>query len=104
MPKEKKPPEKEAVIAGYIEELDLDDGSVGVQIVAGEEEYRVIMDRYGKELLDLIDEKIQATGMISVERGVRRIKIAEFQILDDYAESEDAEMDYDEDQDDDRDR
>ncbi|RJQ73008.1 MAG: hypothetical protein C4519_18215 [Desulfobacteraceae bacterium] len=97
MAKDKKGAPKASKIVGFVEEVDLEDGDIGLRIVGDEYTYQVDMDREGRKLLDYIDEEIEASGIVSNLHGVREIKITRFRLIDGYDEDKDYEEDYDED-------
>lgn len=87
---------KETSISGWVEEVELEDGNIGILINDGEEDYYVVMDKQGKKLLDHVDEEVEVTGLVSKKRGELFIKITYLRLFDDDDE------DYDDDGDDDR--
>lgn len=92
----KKGAPKESKIVGYVEEVELEDGDIGLQIVGDEYAYQVDMDARGRRLLDYVDEEVEVSGIVSKLHGVREIKIQRFRLLEGYDEEE-GEDQYDED-------
>jgi hypothetical protein len=89
------PMEKEITISGYVEEIALPGGNVGVLINDGEADYYVVMDKAGKRLLEYIDEEVEATGVVTKSQGDWAIKVARFDVVDYYEDGDDEDYDYD---------
>ena len=94
----KKGAPKESKIIGYVEEIELEDGDTGLQILGEEHVYLVDMDAQGRRLLDYVDEEIEASGIVTKVQGVREIKITRFRLVEGYDdEDEEDELNYDDD-------
>ena len=53
-------------------EIVTDDGQV----------YEVVENLKGKEVVELIDRKVRVTGSVTEKRGVKRIRIASYEVID----------------------
>jgi hypothetical protein len=96
----KKGAQKESKIIGFVEEIELEDGDAGLQIVGEEHTYRVDMDAEGRKLLDCVDEEVEASGLVTKLQGEREIKITRFRLVEGYDEDElEDELNYDDDED-----
>ncbi len=89
MAKKVLPMEKEAVLNGYVEEIELDDGRLGLIIDDGDDEYFVVMDRIGRQLLEHVDEEIEAFGTITRKQGDLTFKVSRFQVMDYFEDDDD---------------
>ena len=90
---------KESKIVGYVEEIELEDGDTGLQIVGDEHTYHVDMDAEGRKLLDYVDEEIEATGIVTKLQDAREIKITRFRPIEGYDDEDEVEdeLNYDDD-------
>jgi hypothetical protein len=92
--------ESDSTIKGIVTESDWDeDGNVtavAIEVTIDTEEdeegysseesdyYDVMMDNKGKELMDLLDKTIEATGTITVdEDGNKTIKVKKYKVIED---------------------
>jgi hypothetical protein len=89
MAKVRKAEPKETLITGLVEEVDLENGSTGVQLDDGDDIYVVIMDRQGKKLLDFVDEEVEVRGIVSRLEDRYKLKIRHFRLLNDYRDVDD---------------
>lgn len=53
-------------------EIVTDDGQV----------YEVVENLKGKEVVELIDRKVRVTGSVTEKKGVKRIRIASYEVID----------------------
>jgi hypothetical protein len=95
--KMKKETTKEITITGYIEEIELEDGEMGLQIDDGDDAYLVVMDTIGSKLQDHIDEEVDVTGFRTSTAGKREIKVKKFRPAEDYYYDDDDSDDEDDD-------
>ena len=86
--------EKETILNGYVEEIELEDGESGIIIDDGDEEYYVVMDKIGKRLLQYLDEEIEAVGVVSRNEGEATFKVSRFKVVDYYRDEEEEDFDY----------
>jgi hypothetical protein len=87
----KKGTQKESKIVGYVEEIELEDGDTGLQIVGDEHTYQVDMDAEGRKLLDYVDEEVEVSGIVTKVLGIREIKITRFRPVEGYDDEDDLE-------------
>ncbi len=92
MAKARKTEPKETVITGLVEEVELENGNIGVQLDDGDDIYRVLMDRQGKKLLDCIDEEVEVRGVVSVRDDQQQIKIRHFRLINDYRDDDESDF------------
>ncbi len=85
------PMEKETILSGYVEEIDLGKGRSGIIIDDGDDEYVVLMDRIGRRLLDYVDEEVEAYGTVTRKDGDLVLKVSRFEPLDYY---DDEDLDF----------
>lgn len=103
MAEKKKQNEMSITLDGYVEAVELENGSPGVMIYDGEDDYAVVMDKTGKKLLDHVDEEIEVSGLLSKRQGELILKVIQFRIIDLYEDWDDDDYsDYEFDNDDDR--
>ena len=91
--------EKETTIQGVVTELDWDENdnvvaiAIEVSIESGEDEdgdiieeseyYAVILDNKGKELLNLINETVEVTGIVKVDsENNKTIKVKKYKVIE----------------------
>jgi hypothetical protein len=86
--------EKETILNGYVEEIELEDGESGIIIDDGDEEYYVVMDKIGKRLLQYLDEEIEAVGIISRNEDELTFKVSRFKVVDYYRDEDEEDFDY----------
>jgi len=81
-------------ISGYIDEYEIDEDTYGLIITTNNtDEYIVTLDRVGKELFEYVDEELEVTGEVSINKeGEQVIKVKNYVV---------PEYDYDYDDDDD---
>jgi hypothetical protein len=82
--KMKKATSKEITITGFIEEIELEDGEMGLQIDDGDDVYMVFMDTIGSKLQNHIDEEIDVTGLATITADMREIRVKKFRPAEDY--------------------
>lgn len=87
--KMKKEKTKEVTITGFIEEIELEDGEMGLQIDDGDDVYLVIMDKIGRKLERHIDEEVDVTGLMTNTADYREIEVKMFRLTDDYYDDDD---------------
>jgi hypothetical protein len=87
--KMKKETTKEVTITGFVEEIELEDGEMGLQIDDGDDVYMVIMDKNGSKLERYIDEEVDVTGSITDTADYCEIKVKKFRPTDDYYDEDD---------------
>jgi hypothetical protein len=85
----KKSKANEITIYGYLDKIELEDGNLGVLVYDGEDDYYVVMDKFGQQLLDHINEEIEATGTLSKEDGQLVLNVTHFRPVDYYEDMED---------------
>lgn len=96
MAKGKNAAPKEAKIVGYLEEVELENGDIGLRIEDDDDHsYLIDMDKQGRTLLDYVDEEVEITGIVTKDRGVHNIKISKFRVLDDIDDEDNESRDYD---------
>ena len=82
--KTKKETTKEMTITGIIEEIELEDGEMGLQIDDGDDVYLLVMDKIGSKLQDHIDEEVDVTGLMTITADKRQIRVKKFRPTEDY--------------------
>lgn len=98
MAREKRSRENTITLEGFVEAVELEDGDIGVVIYDGEDDYYVVMDKQGQQLLDHIEDEVEATGVVSEDEDYLTIKISYFRVLDPYDDwdgEDDGDYDYD---------
>ena len=106
----KKEKTKKVSFAGFVEEIELEDGKMGLQIDNGDDSYLIVMDEIGRQLQAYIDQEIDLTGVIRQTANDITLKINTFRLTEDddddyddrYGESDDrySRIDDDDDYDD----
>ena len=86
--------EDRITIDGFLEEVELEDGSMGLIIYDGENDYFVILDKKGQKLSNYIDEEVEVSGTLSEKDGELWLKVTYFQLIDDVGDMDDDD-DYD---------
>lgn len=81
---------KEVFITGFIEEVELEDGEMGLQLDDGDHTYQIVMDKVGSKLRRFIDEEVDASGIMSKMGNKRELKVNTFKLTDDYADDDDS--------------
>ena len=96
MAREKMNKKNTITLEGFVEAVELEDGDIGVVIYDGEEDYYVVMDKQGRQLLDHIEDEVEATGVVSEDDDYLTFKISYFRVLDPYDDWDgDGDDDYD---------
>lgn len=88
--------QKEEIITidGFVEEVELEDGDMGIIIYDGENDYLVVLDKKGLKLSNHIDEEVEVSGTLSEKNGELWLKVTYFQLIDDFEDRYDDD-DYD---------
>lgn len=81
---EKKLKDKEITVNGYLEEIELETGRSGVMVYDGEDDYCVVMDKSGKQLLEHINEEVEVTGILSKKGEDLILRVTRFRPVDYY--------------------
>ena len=76
--------EDRITIDGFVEEVELEDGSLGLVIYDGENDYYVVLDKKGLKLSNHVDEEVEVTGTLSEKDGELWLKVTYFQLIDDF--------------------
>lgn len=76
--------EDRITIDGFVEEVELEDGSLGIVIYDGENDYYIVLDKKGLKLSNHIDEEVEVTGTLSEKDGELWLKVTYFQLIDDF--------------------
>ena len=50
---------------GFIQEVEFEDGEIGLQIDDGDRAYRIVMDKTGSKLGRYIDEEVDVKGLMT---------------------------------------
>jgi hypothetical protein len=83
----------EITIIGFVDPLDDYDDEAGVKITTDDDEYVVEMNRNGKKLMNMIDEEVQVTGVVTLSAdGTKIIDVSYFDYAP-YEEYDDEEED-----------
>ena len=101
MQRKRKNVASEVTITGYVEEYDSIEDGMGILISADDDEnYVVELNKMGKKLLSCLDEKVKATGMVSLDRdGLKYITVNSFKVFetpDNYYDNDEDDGFYDE--------
>ncbi|WP_319524515.1 hypothetical protein [uncultured Desulfosarcina sp.] len=80
--KMKKGKPTEVAITGFVEEIELDDGEMGLQIDDGERVYQIVMDKIGSKLERYIDEEVDVTGLATHTDKGRELKVNTFRLTE----------------------
>lgn len=100
----KKRREKEVHIIGYVISTgqDFNDLTSAISFETEDDEYFVEDNKLGEELFDLVDDKVEVTGMVKEdEDGTKWIRITSYEVLEseyvntDYEDYEDYELEED---------
>ncbi len=86
--------EDRITIDGFVEEAELEDGSLGLVIYDGENDYFVVLDKKGQKLSNYVDEEVEVSGVLSEKDGEFWLKVTYFQLIDDFDDMDDDD-DYD---------
>jgi len=94
--------EREETIVGYVlpAEWDNEDNVISISISTEDDDYVVELNKLGEELFDFLDEDVEVTGVIREDRdGTKRIRVTNYEVLEETEEDhdEDEDLDYDED-------
>lgn len=98
MKKAKQP--KEITVNGFVvpEDWDEDDNVVAISVTTDDDDYLVDLNKLGEELFDFLDEDVQVTGLVRVERdGTKRITVTGYEVLETDDEDYETEEGYEED-------
>jgi hypothetical protein len=87
--------QKEDIITidGFVEEVDLEDGNIGIVVYDGENDYLVVMDKKGMKLSNHINEEVEVSGTLSEKDGELWLKVTYFQLIEDFEDLND-DFDY----------
>jgi hypothetical protein len=77
-------------IDGFVEEVELEDGDMGLVIYDGVNDYLVVMDKKGQKLSNYVDEEVEVSGTLSKKNGELWLNVSCFQLIEDFGD-----MDYD---------
>ncbi len=69
---------------GFVEEVELEDGKIGIVVNDGENDYFVVLDKKGKKLGSHVDEEVEVSGTLSEKDGQSWLKVTYFQLIDYY--------------------
>ncbi len=83
--------EDRITIDGFVEEVELEDGSFGLVIYDGENDYYVVLDKKGLKLSNHVDEEVEVTGTLSENDGELWLKVTYFQLIDDFEDMYDGD-------------
>ena len=98
----KKPPE-EITITGFVTatEWDADDNIIGLEISTDDEDYVVENNRLFEELVELWQEDVEATGIVTEERdGTKRIAVTSYEVINVFDDEDEEISGYDDYEDD----
>lgn len=82
--KMKKGKTKKVSFTGFVEEIELEDGEMGIQIDDGDDTYLIVMDEIGSQLQNHVDEEIDVTGVITQTGDDIELTVKTFRPTDDY--------------------
>ena len=94
----KKAPPEEMTISGFVAatEWDSDDNIIGLEISTDDEDYVVENNRLFDELVELWQEDIEATGIVSEDRdGTKRISITSYEVINEFDDGDEEVSGYD---------
>jgi hypothetical protein len=75
-------------------QVDEDDRVIGVIISTEDDDYEVDMSGLGEDLLDFLDEEVEARGIVEEERdGTKWITVIEYEVMP-YDSDEDSDENY----------
>lgn len=86
---------KEVTITGFIEEVEMEDGEMGLQVDDGDHTYLVVMDKVGSKLERYVDEEVDLTGLVTKTGNQRELKVVSFRLAEDYDDEGDTQYDDD---------
>ena len=86
---------REVTITGFIEEIEIEDGEMGLQVDDGDHTYLVVMDKVGSKLQRYVDEEVDLTGLVTKTGNQREFKVVSFRLAEDYSDEDDASYDDD---------
>lgn len=78
-------------IEGFVEEVDLEDGTIGTVIYDGENDYLVVLDKKGLKLSNHVDEEVEVSGTLFEKDGELWLKVTYFQLIDDFEDMYDGD-------------
>ena len=87
--KMKKGTTKEVTFSGFIEEIELEDGEMGLQIDDGSHAYLIVMDDIGRKLKRHSNEEVDVTGVMTHTANGRELKVNTFHLTEDYSYDDD---------------
>lgn len=71
-------------VDGYVEEVKLEDGNIGIVVNDGDNDYFVVLDKKGKKLSRHVDEEVEVSGTLSEKDGEFWLKVTYFHLIDYY--------------------
>lgn len=80
-------------VDGFVEEVELEDGNIGIVVDDGENDYFVVLDKKGKKLSNHVDEEVEVTGTLSEKGGDLWLKVTYFHLIDYYEDLDDDDYD-----------
>jgi hypothetical protein len=80
--------QKEDIITidGFVEEVELEEGDMGLVLYDGENDYLVVMDKKGQKLSNHVDEEVEVSGTLSEKDGELWLKVTFFQLIEDFVD------------------
>jgi hypothetical protein len=86
MASQKKAKTSEIKISGYIEEVEMENGDIGVVINDGDDDFIVVLDKVGKELRNHLEEEVEVIGTVTRKGSELRLKVLDYRLFDDYVD------------------
>jgi hypothetical protein len=77
---------RRTTINGTVEAVELVDGSEGIVVTDGSDDFVVVLDSRGKKLLDHLDEAVEVFGSVARTGDVLSIKVLGCRFLGDFAD------------------
>ena len=88
---------KEVTIVGVVEEIEDEEGTLGLIISTDDDDYVVELNKQGKRLFHEVEMDVEVTGFVTRnDDETKRITVTGFEVI----ESDDDDEDYDDDDDD----
>jgi hypothetical protein len=88
---------KEVTIVGVVEEIEDEEGTLGLIISTDDDDYVVELNKQGKRLFHEVEMDVEVTGFVTRnDDETKRITVTGFEVI----ESDDDDDDYDDDDDD----
>ena len=78
----KKGAAKSISFTGFIQEIELEDGEMGLQINDGDHVYRIVMDKTGSKLSRYVDEEVDVTGLLTHTTDSSELKVNTFRLTE----------------------